>query len=127
MEKRFLLLFLGLTLAAPGAPLWIDKGMPVPANLRVGRFANCCGSMRPYVTGGETYYFEPYLHGKTALRLGDWLVLYREIDGALVGHELTAMNPRAVYTSGTANKYSDGWTVRGNIIGVIRIVVRKSR
>lgn len=116
-----------LLVASPllGMPLFVDKGMPVPLEYKQGEFGHCCGSMLPYVRGGESYFYEPYIPGKTTLRKGDWLVLYRQSDGKLVGHELTAMNERAVYTSGVNNRFSDGWSPKSSIVGIVRVIVRQ--
>lgn len=107
------------------SPLWIPNGSNlIPVGLKQSVFAQCCGSMSPAIHGGETFYYEEYAEGKTKFRKGDWIWLRRENDGMFVVHEVTALNSRAVYTSGINNHYSDGWSPRKNIIGVVRLIVR---
>jgi hypothetical protein len=79
------------------------------------------GSMRPHLTGGEMILVEPY-HGQ-AIQTGDVLDFYREPDFPHVLHVAADQNQRAVYMSGTANKFSDGWYPKGRINGICRLVV----
>lgn len=71
--------------------------------------------MRPVLKGGELAYAEPYT--------GQPLV-GRIVCTTRFTHRVTAENKLAVYTSGDANKYSDGWSPKGEVRWVIRYVVR---
>lgn len=113
--KYLLFLLLGANLS--GEPLWIPKGFPVPSGLVKANIANCCASMKPALQGGEVCYLEK-VTPETKLQIGDI------VDTGKATHRITAMNKRAVYTSGDANMWPDGWTLRKDLLWVVRFVER---
>jgi len=114
------LLFLIPTLLT-GGPLWIPKGNAPEGLLRSRVIAT--GSMRPAITQDTYFWYEPY-NDSVPLSVGDWVWFIRESDGKSSLHAVTALNQRAIYTTGIANRNSDGWSPRKNIIGVVRFVER---
>src|SRR5690349_8706726 len=97
--KYLLFLLLGANLL--GEPLWINRGDPVPAGLFRKGPIPMTGSMRPMIHGGEFCWVE-YPPFKTPLKAGDLVGALTPCGPRL--HEITALNERAVYTSGRANR-----------------------
>ncbi len=77
----------------------------------------CCGSMHPYINGGETLYVSKW-NGQESL-LGKVVATPSNL------HQVVAENDRAVKTSGTANRSSDGWMQKKDLLYVVRYGVRK--
>ncbi len=120
MKTKLLLLFLGLTLGLPGAPLWVEKGSAETRGLIREAYRDTT-SMRPALTGDGFY----YLTRTQNVQVGDWIVLYRSSDGAKVLHVVTAANKRAVYTSGLNCRWSDGWSPRSSVLGKVVFIERQ--
>ena len=127
--KKLLAIFLLLVATAPAMPA-VERLSSARAAavshawsgpLRVLGIAGNTGSMRPYITGGETLLCDVY-YGQPILR-GDLLVFDRG-DHPRVLHEATAVNPRAVYMSGLNNRYSDGWFPNHKVRLIVRRVIR---
>lgn len=116
--KTLLFLLLGVNLL--GGPLWIERGTPLPAEL-IRYPVRDTGSMRPAINRDTFIWCRPYA-GQVSV--GDWVVFLRG-DGTCVMHAVTAVNKRAVLTSGLANRWSE-WILRGQILGVVRYVERVS-
>lgn len=114
------LLFLILASACMGAPVWINKG-EAPSGLYRVKLDSPTQSMAPAMTGKEVCYFEPYT-GQT-ISLGD-VVWFVRSDGEQVLHRVTSKNKRAVYTSGDANRFSDGWIPLAKVRFILRYVER---
>ena len=110
-------LFLCLLLVGRGEPTWIAKGMPIPAGLVRVQIAPCCGSMLPVLKGGEIAFAE-IVTPQTILKVGDI------VDTRVHTHRITALNERAVLTSGDNNRENDGWRLRKDLKFVIRYVER---
>lgn len=83
------------------------------------------GSMRPYINGGEYVVVEPYAGQQ--FPNGTVLTFNRDPAARNVLHTVADQNGRAVYMSGAANKYSDGWIPRERIHGICRLVVTYPR
>lgn len=88
---------------------------PAPGWVEV-RAGTCCGSMRPHIRGGERMYV-------TLPQAGERLI------GQLVAtpyalHMVTAETRTHVRTAGTANRESDGWTAKKDVLYVVRYVIR---
>jgi len=79
------------------------------------------GSMRPHINGGEFVLIEP--HAGQQFPNGTVLTFYRDAAAPNVFHMALDQNQRAVYMSGTANKFSDGWYPKGRINGICRLVI----
>jgi hypothetical protein len=77
--------------------------------------------MRPTFRGGEIVYveFPPF---KTPLKVRD--IVSANTPQGMKLHRITAINPRAVYTSGDANMWPDGWTLMRDVQYVVRFVER---
>jgi hypothetical protein len=75
------------------------------------------GSMRPALRGGEFCWAE-IPSPKTIWKIGDI------VDTGKVTHRITAMNERAILTSGDANKFNDGWTLKKDVRFILRFVQR---
>lgn len=116
--KTLLFLLIGLPLM--GAPVWVNKG-EAPKGLVRSAYRET-GSMRPALVGDGHFYYLPYSEG-VALKVGDWVWVKREGLNAL--HVVTALNKRAILTSGLANRWADGWSPRSAIVGVCLYVERK--
>lgn len=89
---------------------------PAPLHWKL-TVANCCGSMRPILNGGETVHVSPPLPKE-------------QLTGKIIYngqslHMVSTENERAVRTSGTNNRHSDDWTPRSQIEYVVRYVERK--
>jgi len=110
-------LFLSLLLVGRGEPMWIPRGTPVPAGLVRVQINDCCGSMKPAIQGGEIAFAE-IVTPWTVLKVGDI------VDTGVHTHRITALNERAVLTSGDNNRWADGWTLRKDLKFVIRYVQR---
>lgn len=117
--KTLLFLLLALPLAAE--PIWLDAGKPAPTNLIRLKLNSPTQSMAPAMTGKEVIYIEPYTG--QPIYVNDFVGFVRS-DGKRVLHRVTALNSRAIYTSGDANSFSDGWTPKKKIYMVVRYVVR---
>lgn len=83
------------------------------------------GSMRPYINGGEFVLIEPYAGQQ--FPNGTVVTFNRDANATNVLHTVADQNKRAVYMSGEANRYSDGWFPRERIIGICRLVVTYPR
>ena len=77
--------------------------------------------MRPAIQGGEFYWAELYVG--QPIKVNDF-VCFTRWDGKAVLHRVTAMNKRAIYTSGDANSQSDGWTENKDVRYILRLVER---
>lgn len=121
-QSMKLIVFLLLALPALASPIWVNKGEAPKGLIRSGY--RDTGSMRPALTGDGFYWYLPYSEG-VALKAGDWVWVKRASDGMNVIHVVTALNKRAVLTSGLANRWSDGWSPRSNIVGICLYVERK--
>ena len=120
MKTKLLIAFLGLTLGLLGAPLWAEKGSAETRGLTREAYRDTT-SMRPALVGDGYFYYQ----FSQDVKVGDWVVLIRASDGKKVLHVVTAANKRAVYTSGLNCRYSDGWSPRSQVIGVVRYIERK--
>lgn len=116
--KTLLFLLIGLPLM--GAPVWVNKGEAPKGVIREGYRDTT--SMRPALTGDGFYYYLPSQDAKE----GDWVVIIRASDGKKVLHVVTAANKRAVLTSGLNCRFSDGWSPRSAIVGVVFYIERPS-
>lgn len=85
--------------------------------LKLVRLANCCGSMRPGIQGGEMAWVEPYT--------GQPLTLGDVVATATAMHMVVAQTKTHVKTTGTANRHSDAWSPKSEIKWVLRYVVRQ--
>lgn len=115
------LIYLLLASACLGAPTWVERGGPVPHGLVRVKLDSPTQSMAPVMTGKEVCYFEPYTG--QPISLGD-VVWFVRSDGEQVLHRVTSKNKRAVYTSGDANRHSDGWIPLAKVRFILRYVER---
>ena len=104
-----------------GEPLWIPHGYPVPVGLLRIKLESPTQSMAPSMTGKEVCYIELYVG--QPIKVNDF-VCFTRWDGKAVLHRVTAMNKRAIYTSGDANSQSDGWTENKDVRYILRLVER---
>ena len=118
--KKLLFLLLGWGVLG-ASPVWINRGDPVPAGLFRFQLHSPTQSMAPAMKGNEWCWFEQY--GGQEIKVNDFVWFVRW-DGAQVLHRVTALNKRAIYTSGDANRMSDGWTENKNIRYILRLVER---
>ncbi len=121
MKTKLLIAFLGLTLGLPGAPLWVEKGAAIPKGLVRMKLESPTQSMAPAMTGKEVIYYEPY--AGQPIQVNDFVGFIRS-DGKYVLHRVTAKNKRAIYTSGDANRWADGWTPLSRVVFIVRYVER---
>ena len=96
--------------------VWVNSASEVPAGLVAVTINRCCGSMKPAIQGGELAWMEPY-KGQQIVE-GDIVQTPRFL------HRVTAVNSRAIRTSGDANRRSDGWTPLSDIQYILRYVQR---
>lgn len=95
---------------------WVPASFRPPAHLKVVKLASCCGSMKPYIQGGETAYADTY-HGQP--------ILGYIVDNGHVTHQCVAESKDAILCSGSANSRVDPWVPKRDIRWVILYIVRK--
>ncbi len=110
----YLLALLGLSW--PSIKTEFGPPKPLPPGMIARPMNPCCGSMKPSIKGGELAYWSRPLPGEK--------LVGQIIDNGEYTHLVVAENERAVYTTGTANRHSDGWTPREKIRYVVRYIVR---
>ena len=116
-------MFFLATLLSFGWPTLRVEWIPTQSNtytqqgLRLAQIPKGSHSMEPYIHGGEFCYID---YNVSNIQLGDL------VSNGHALHMVVALNSRAVYMTGTNNRYSDGWYSRSNIQYIVRYIIQKS-